>query len=72
MRDNTGQIMQLYYASRDGQARKIAIRIAERLARHGVAAPPVDLAAAQPSPAELAPAGMVVVTDATCPRRSNS
>lgn len=60
MRDNTGQIMQLYYASRDGQARKIAIRIAERLARHGVAAPPVDLATAQPSPAEIAPAGMVV------------
>ena len=31
--------MQLYYASRDGQARKIAMRITERLARHGVAAP---------------------------------
>ena len=52
--------MQLYYASRDGQARKIATRIAERLAGHGIAATPVDLAVMQPSPAELAPAGLVV------------
>jgi menaquinone-dependent protoporphyrinogen oxidase len=52
--------MQLYYASRDGQARKIAARIAERLAAHGIAAAPADLATTQPSPAELAPAAMVV------------
>ena len=52
--------MQLYYASRDGQARKIATRIAEHLAAHGVAATPADLAAAQPSPAELAQAAFVV------------
>jgi len=52
--------MQLYYASRDGQARKIATRIAARLAGHGVAASPADLATTQPSPAELAQAGLVV------------
>ena len=52
--------MQLYFASRDGQARKIATRIAERLAAHGIAATPADLAAAQPSPAELAQAAFVV------------
>jgi menaquinone-dependent protoporphyrinogen oxidase len=52
--------MQIYYASRDGQARKIAARIAERLAARGIAADPSDLAAAQPSPAELAQASMVV------------
>ena len=52
--------MQLYYASRDGQARKIATRIAERLAAHGIAATPTDLATTQPSPAELAKAALVV------------
>jgi len=52
--------MQLYFASRDGQARKIAARIAERLAARGIAANPSDLATAQPSPAELAQASMVV------------
>ncbi|MGA8292228.1 MAG: menaquinone-dependent protoporphyrinogen IX dehydrogenase [Rhodoplanes sp.] len=52
--------MQLYYASHDGQARKIATRIAERLAAHGIAATPTDLATTQPSPAELAQAGLVV------------
>lgn len=51
--------MQLYYASRDGQARKIATRIAERLAERGIAVVPSDLAAAQPSPAELAQAPLV-------------
>ncbi|MFY9989966.1 MAG: menaquinone-dependent protoporphyrinogen IX dehydrogenase [Rhodoplanes sp.] len=57
---HSGKIMQLYYASRDGQARKIATRIAERLAAHGIAATPTDLATTQPSPAELAKAALVV------------
>jgi len=52
--------MQLYFASRDGQACKIAARIAERLAPRGIAANPSDLATAQPSPGELAQASMVV------------
>lgn len=51
--------MQLYYATRDGQARKIATHIAERLATRGVAVTPRDLAAVQPSPAELAQAPLV-------------
>lgn len=53
--------MQLYYASHDGQARKIATHIAARLAARGVAAAPVDLAAGQPSPAQLARARLAVV-----------
>lgn len=52
-------VMQLYYASRDGHARKIATRIAERLATRDIAVTPYDLAAAQPSPAELAQAQLV-------------
>ena len=51
--------MQLYYASRDGQARRIATRIAERLATRGLSVATQDLAAAQPSPAELAEAPLV-------------
>lgn len=51
--------MQLYYATRDGQARQIANRIAERLATRGIGVAPRDLAAAQPSLAELAAAPFV-------------
>ena len=53
------QPMQLYYATRDGQSRRIATRIAERLATRGISVAPCDLAAAQPSPAELAQAPLV-------------
>lgn len=45
--------MQLFYASRDGQAQRIAIRIAEQLATHGIVVAPRDLTVAQPSTAEL-------------------
>lgn len=51
--------MQLYYATHDGQARKIATHIAERLGSRGIAVTPRDLAARQPSPAELAQAPLV-------------
>lgn len=51
--------MQLYYASRDGQARRIATRIAERLATCGISVAPRDLTVAQPSPAELEQAPLV-------------
>jgi menaquinone-dependent protoporphyrinogen oxidase len=40
--------MQLFYATRDGQARRIAERIASRLGEHGIAVAPQDLA--EPSP----------------------
>ena len=52
--------MQIYYATRDGQARKIAAHIAERLAAQGIAAAPQDLAAAPPTPQILAQAPLVV------------
>ena len=52
--------MQLYYASRDGQSRKIATHIAERLAARGIAATLTDLATMQPTAADLARAKLVV------------
>lgn len=52
--------MQIFYASRDGQSRKIATHVAGRLAARGITATPVDLATAQPSAADLARAPLVV------------
>jgi len=46
--------MQLFYATRDGQSRRIAERIASRLAETGVVAQPRDLAVVVPAPDELA------------------
>jgi menaquinone-dependent protoporphyrinogen oxidase len=51
--------MLLYYATHDGQSRRIAERIAARLAENGIAAAPQDLAAVAPSPADLARAPLV-------------
>lgn len=56
--------MQLYYATRDGQARRIAERIASRLADKGIVARPHDLAQALPAPAKLQEARLVVVVAA--------
>ena len=53
--------MQLYYATRDGQSRRIAERIAGRLAERGIAAPPHDLAAALPAAQRLAEARLVTI-----------
>jgi len=52
------------YASRDGQSRRIADRIAERLAAQEIPAVALDLAAASPAPADLAGASPVVVVAA--------
>ena len=54
----------LCYATRDGQSRRIAQRIAARLAEGGIAASPHDLAVALPAPADLAAARLVVVVAA--------
>jgi menaquinone-dependent protoporphyrinogen oxidase len=54
----------LFYATRDGQARRIAERIQARLAEQGVAARPVDLAAGLPGAAELARIPLVVLVAA--------
>ena len=56
--------MLLFYATRDGQARRIATHIAARLAESGIAASPHDLAAAFPAPAALAAARLVGVVAA--------
>ncbi len=53
--------MQLFYATRDGQSRKIAHRIARGLGERGIEAGPRDLAAAQPFPPTLESAGLVVL-----------
>ncbi len=56
--------MLLCYATRDGQARRIAAHIAARLADSGIAAPLHDLAEALPAPAALAAASLVAVVAA--------
>ena len=56
--------MQLYYATRDGQARRIAERIAGRLAETGIKASPQDLAATLPAPERLAQARLVTIVAA--------
>src|SRR5208282_5457549 len=56
--------MLLFYATRDGQSRRIAAHIAGRLAESGIAAPPHDLAVAFPAPADLAASPLVVVVAA--------
>ena len=53
--------MQLYYATRDGQSRRIAGHIAGRLRERGVVATPEDLAVAAPTAATLARASLLVV-----------
>jgi Flavodoxin len=45
--------MHLYFASRDGQARRIAARISDRLAKGGISALPQDLAEKQPSERDM-------------------
>jgi menaquinone-dependent protoporphyrinogen oxidase len=54
----------LFYATRDGQSRRIAEHIAARLAEAGIAAAPHDLAAALPAASDLAAAPLVVVVAA--------
>lgn len=56
--------MQLFYASRDGQSRRIAERIAARLAERGIVAQPHDLGAGSPVSDALAQARLVVVVAA--------
>ncbi len=53
--------MLLFYATRDGQSRRIAAHIAARLAESGIRAAPHDLAGGFPAPGEFAAAPLVVV-----------
>jgi menaquinone-dependent protoporphyrinogen oxidase len=54
----------LYYATRDGQSRRIAERIADRLAEGGLSVVPHDLAGAFPAPSEVAGGRLIVVVAA--------
>ena len=54
----------LYYATRDGQSRRIAERIFGRLAENETLKPPQDLAVTQPAPQGLAGASVIVLVAA--------
>ncbi len=56
--------MQIFYATRDGQSRKIAHRIAAGAALRGSETRPQDLAASQPPQSRLEGAGLVVLVAA--------
>ena len=56
--------MLLFYATHDGQSRRIAERIADRLAEAGVSVVPRDLAVALPDPTELSASDLVIVVAA--------
>jgi menaquinone-dependent protoporphyrinogen oxidase len=56
--------MLLFYATRDGQSRLVATRIASRLGEKGIDVPPCDLAQAMPQVADLASAPLVAVVAA--------
>lgn len=56
--------MELFYATRDGQSRRIAERIADRLAERGISAVPHDLAGATFTPSSIEAARLVVVVAA--------
>ena len=54
----------LYYATHDGQARRIAEHICGRLAESGPLVPPQDVAVAKPTPDDLAAAALIVLVAA--------
>jgi menaquinone-dependent protoporphyrinogen oxidase len=54
----------LYYATRDGQARRIAEHICGRLAESETLSPPQDVAVAKPAPEELTAASLIVLVAA--------
>jgi menaquinone-dependent protoporphyrinogen oxidase len=57
-------IAALYYATRDGQSRRIAEHISRRLAEAETPAPAQDIAVARPAPSDLAAASVVVLVAA--------
>ncbi len=57
-------IAALYYATRDGQSRRIAEHISRRLAEAETPAPAQDIAVMQPAPSDLAAASVVVLVAA--------
>lgn len=56
--------MHVFYASRDGQARRIAERIAVRLGDRGIVATAHDLAVSSPSPSAIADSPVAILVAA--------
>jgi menaquinone-dependent protoporphyrinogen oxidase len=61
---NRRRVAALYYATRDGQSRRIAEHISRRLTEREILAPPHDLAVTRPAPEELASASVIVLVAA--------
>lgn len=61
---HASQNMQLYYATHDGQARRVAERIASRLAERGISVSPQDLATTFPTAEKLAQARLAAIVSA--------
>ena len=64
LKANRRQSVALYYATHDGQSRRIAEHISRRLAESEIIAPPQDVAAMAPTQADLATASVVVLVAA--------
>jgi len=62
--DNGGHTIAIYYATRDGQARRIAEHICGRLAADAPLAPPQNLAVARPAAEDLATVSLIVLVAA--------
>ena len=61
---NGGRTIAIYYATRDGQARRIAEHICGRLSEDAPLAPPQDLAVIAPKPEDFAGASLIVLVAA--------
>ena len=62
--NNDHQIGALYYATRDGQSRRIAEHIFRRLAQSETLEPPQDVGLARPAPEDLTAASLIVLVAA--------
>jgi menaquinone-dependent protoporphyrinogen oxidase len=60
----TTRTIALYYATRDGQARRIAEHICGRLAQDAPLAPPQNLAVIEPKPEDIGGASLIVLVAA--------
>ena len=62
--NNRRPVATLYYATRDGQSRRIAEHIFDRLAKSNTLVPPQDLAVIRPTPEDLNAASLIVLVAA--------
>ncbi len=61
---NRRRVAALYYATRDGQSRRIAEHISRRLTECEILGPPRDLAVTRPAPEDLTSASVIVLVAA--------